>query len=219
MKKRNLILLLILTATVLTQTAFARPANINEKLILKNIPNLDPTTLKYAVKGYKWATRHTQVNRPDTLTIIDFSKPSSQKRLWVINLKTSKLLLNTFTTHGSKSGALMAKSFSNKVDTDKTSLGVYKTLHAYTGQHGYSLRIQGLEKGINDNALKRNVVIHPAWYATPKFVKQHHLTGRSWGCFALDPAISSKVINHVKDGSIIFAYAAPEKHDHYLASV
>lgn len=190
---------------------------INQTKILANAPGLDPEALKYAVNGYEWALAQGQVDNPDVLTVIDFNMPSSKKRLWVINLKDDTVLMHAYTSHGKGSGVTYADDFSNRPNSHATSLGVYKTLTTYYGHHGKSLRLQGLEKGVNNNAYKRNIVVHSAKYVTPEFVKHNNRTGRSWGCFALNPAISSKFMNITKGGSVIFAYADEEKSDSVIA--
>lgn len=190
---------------------------INEKKILANAPKLDPNALKYAIKGYDWALKNKKINKPNILTVIDFNLPAYAKRMWVIDLKTSRVLMRLYTTQGKKSGLVYARHFSNGRRSDETSLGVYKILYPYRGEHGLSLRLEGLEKNINSNAYRRAVVIHPAWYATSAFVKKYHRTGRSWGCFAIDPAISKKYIELTKNGSILFAYASSEQQDPYIA--
>ncbi len=208
-KKLILIPLIVLSVLFVSQ-ATAVPISqihINQNKILSNAPGLKSQVLQTAIKGYNWASAHGKVNKANILTVIDFDMPSFAKRIWVLNLKSSKMLLNTYTTHGKGSGLVYAKHFSNHFNTDATSLGVYKTLNAYHGKHGLSLRVQGLEKGINNNALRRTVVVHPAWYATPSFVHKYHRTGRSLGCFAIDPAISKRFVNLVKGGTIIFAYS------------
>jgi hypothetical protein len=185
--------------------------SINETEILKYAKGLNPKALHYAVMGYKSADQKNMVNNKKVLTVVDFSQPSNKKRLWVIDLNSSKVLLNTYTTHAKNSGLTMATSFSNKNRSIKSSLGTFKTLHPYTGKHGKSLRISGVEKGINDNALSRAIVVHPANYATKAFIQKYNRAGRSWGCFALDPAIVKTFINLTKNGSIIYAYASQSK--------
>jgi L,D-transpeptidase catalytic domain len=215
---------MLLIFTCLVQTAFAAnnpstSVTIDKKQILKNAPKINPKALNYALKGYKWALKKEQVKNPNILTLIDFTKPSNEKRLWVINLATNKVLMKTYTTHGKNSGLRYAKSFSNTRKTKKTSLGVYKTMNSYKGKHGVSLRIKGLEKGINDNAGKRAIVFHPAFYATEHFVKKYHRAGRSWGCFALSPKLSKRFVNAAKDGSIVIAYGDAVKNDPILTQV
>ena len=198
-------------------TSFSKEVHINKSQILKNEPNINPVALNYAIKGYRWALKQGNIDKPQLLTLIDFTKPSNQKRLWVINLVTNEILMNAYTTHGKNSGLNVASSFSNRHKTKKTSLGVFKTMNSYHGKHGFSLRIKGLEKGINDNALGRAIVFHPAYYATDSFVKKYNRTGRSWGCFALSPKLSKQFVNTTKNGSIVVAYAKPVKNDPYIA--
>ncbi len=204
----------------IAQTVPAKPVitpNINRQKILANAPDLNPKALQYAVNGYKWANRKGKVSNPDVITIVDFNKPSNKKRMWIINLKNSKVMLKLYTSHGKNSGSKKATKFSGKNNSKKSSLGVYQTLNPYVGKHGWSLRLQGLEKGINASAYMRNIVLHPANYTTAKYIKRHKKAGNSWGCFGIDPAISKKVINLLKDGSIIFAYAKQESHDPIVA--
>ena len=190
---------------------------INQTAILAHAPGLSSEALRFAVKGYRWAQGRGQIHNANVLTVIDFTKPSNQKRLWVINLRTDRVLLNDYVTHGKGSGYELARRFSNRINSSQTSLGVYKTLNAYRGQYGYSMRLQGLEKGINDNAFRRAIVVHPARGATPSFVNKYHLAALTRGCFGLNPSHVSRFINLTKSGSIIFAYAGPERHDRLIA--
>lgn len=217
MRRIHTLLALIIAGLIFQSAIAAQPSRIDTQAILKAAPKLNPQALQYALRGYHWALAKHQVKNPNILTVIDFTLPSRSKRLWVINLATHKVLLNTFTTQGKHSGVYYAKHFSNKTNSDETCLGVFKTLGAYRGKHGLSLQLKGLEKGINDNAQKRAIVVHPAWYATPAFVKKYGRTGRSWGCFGLNPKISTQFINLTKNGSVIFAYAGQEQKDPNLA--
>ena len=145
------------------------------------------------------------------LTIIDFSLPSTEKRLWVIDMEKSEILINTVVSHGRNSGQLMAESFSNKPESFKSSLGFFKTAETYFGKHGYSLRIDGLEQGINDQARNRAIVIHGADYAKEEFAKATGRLGRSLGCPALPPDISKQAIDLIKEGSLLFVFGkAPD---------
>jgi len=216
MKSRLQITLSLFLLCFISFSTFANPVTlpqINQKQILANAPHLNPQALSYAVKAYHWAASKGKVKNPNVLTIVDFNLPSYAKRMWVINLKNSQVLMNIPTTQGKNSGLVYAKHFSNQFNTDESSLGVYETLNSYQGEHGESMRLAGLEPGINNNAYRRDIVIHPAWYATPQFIKKYHRTGRSWGCFAVNPAISKKLVELTKDGSILFAYANQEKND------
>ena len=144
------------------------------------------------------------------MVVIDFSLPSNRKRLAVIDLKKKEILVYTYVAHGKNSGGLQATAFSNDNGSNKSSLGFYKTGQTYTGKHGYSLRLHGLEKGINDNAYSRAIVIHSADYVSEDFIKQNKRLGRSLGCPALPKELSTKVIGLIKDGHCVFIYAKDE---------
>ncbi|MDF1655372.1 MAG: murein L,D-transpeptidase catalytic domain family protein [Coxiellaceae bacterium] len=206
-----------LTSSLAKLMSTSMSPSINQADILANAPNLQPDALKYAVDGYNWAVENNDINNPGILTVVDFNLPSNKKRLWVIDLKTDKVLLNAYAAHGKGSGVKYADDFSNTPNSRASSLGVYKTLNTYYGHHGKSMRLQGLEEGINNNAYDRNIVVHPASYMTTSFVKAHNRAGRSWGCFALNPAISKQFIKLTKGGSVIFAYADEEQQDDYIA--
>ncbi len=140
------------------------------------------------------------------LTVIDFSMPSTAKRMWIIDPEKGEILLNSVVSHGRNSGDLMAKTFSNQPESFKSSLGFYTTAETYSGKHGYSLRLDGLERGFNDQARKRAIVIHGADYAREEFAKSVGRLGRSLGCPALPSELSAKAIDMIKDGSLLFIY-------------
>jgi len=140
------------------------------------------------------------------LTIIDYSLPSNQKRLWVFDLKDKKLLFYTFVSHGIKSGTLLTSYFSNKYNSRATSMGVYKTEQAYYGREGLSLRLAGLDKSFNDNANNRSIVMHGGWYVDEQFIKRYGRPGRSWGCPALPLSMYKSIISTIKDNSLMVAY-------------
>lgn len=149
----------------------------------------------------------TQQRKKQLLTIIDFSKPSTQKRFYVIDLRTNRLLYHTYVSHGVNSGGKVANRFSNTVNSRQSSLGTFLTDTTYYGGNGYSLRLDGLTKGINDNARRRYIVVHGADYATESFIRRHGYLGRSWGCPALPEELSKEIINTIKGGSVIYAHA------------
>lgn len=184
---------------------------------------LSSKAVKSALNAYRWAVAHGEVAKKSILTIIDFTKPSYEKRLWVINLKNGHVLMHMHVAQGHNTGAVYAKHFSNQPGSHESSPGLYTTQSVYDGKHGESLRINGLENGINSNALNRAVVIHPAAYVTPSFIKENGYAGRSWGCFAVNPAKAERFIHLIKGGSVLFAYASPEVHDplvdHHLSSL
>ena len=140
------------------------------------------------------------------ITIIDFSLPSTAHRLWTINLETGEILFNTLVAHGRNTGQNIAEKFSNIPQSYQSSLGFYLTGKVYTGKHGHSLRLKGLEKNINDKAWERAIVIHGADYVSESFIKAHGRLGRSHGCPAIPPEITEDFISTIKEGSLLFIY-------------
>lgn len=150
--------------------------------------------------------------KKEVLTLIDFTKPSNEERLLVLDMAEGKLLFHSLVAHGRNSGDLYATRFSNRPESHQSSLGLYLTEGTYTGKNGYSLRLNGLEKGINDNALARAIVIHGAAYADPSVCRGGRRLGRSWGCPALPPALNRPIIDTIKGGSVLYIYG--ESRDH-----
>jgi hypothetical protein len=146
------------------------------------------------------------VSKDEIITIIDFTRPSSEKRLFVIDLRNKKLLFHTLVSHGRNSGNLECTHFSNRPGSLQSSPGFYLTAETYSGRHGYSLRLDGMEPGINDQARTRAIVIHGADYVSQRFVDDHGYLGRSWGCPALPLDLSKKIIDTIKEGSCLFIY-------------
>lgn len=166
------------------------------------VGKLDYEVFKTALNGYN----KIEKRKKNLLTIIDYSKPSTEKRFFVIDMDRKKILVNSHVSHGKNSGGNIATSFSNTVSSNKSSLGFFLTENTYMGGNGYSLVLNGLEKGINDKAKERYIVIHGADYANPKMAKSLGRLGRSLGCPALPRDISKKTIDMIKNGSVIFAY-------------
>lgn len=169
-------------------------------------PGLNKKVLKLALTAYGHA-RKKGMDYQQILTVVDYSKPDTSKRLWVFNLKTNRLLFHTLVAHAKNSGDVHATRFSNNRHSRESCLGLFLTKDTYIGHHGYSLHIKGLSKGFNTNAAVRNVVMHRAWYVSEDFVKKNHRLGRSWGCLALNKAIATPLIKKIKEGTLIFAYA------------
>jgi hypothetical protein len=140
------------------------------------------------------------------ITIIDFSKPSTQERFFVIDLENKLILFKSLVAHGRNSGENTADSFSNDSKSLKSCLGFFMTAETYTGKHGYSLSLDGLEPGINDNARMRSIVIHGADYVSATFAQQHGRLGRSWGCPALPVNSSKKIVDKISKGSCLFIF-------------
>lgn len=162
--------------------------------------------LNLAMNGY-FALRSKRLIKNDTLiTIIDFSKSSTSNRFFILDIKNQVLLKNTLVAHGVNSGVNIAESFSNKINSNKSSLGLYITNETYYGKHGYSLRLDGLSKGLNDNARSRAIVIHGANYVGNHFIEKNGRNGRSFGCPALAFNESEDIIDLIKEGSCLFIY-------------
>ncbi len=143
---------------------------------------------------------------PPTLTVIDYSRPSSRPRLWVFDLRSGQLLFKELVAHGRNSGDVAATRFSDVMGSRQSSLGLFRTADAYIGQNGYSLRLDGLEPGFNSQARARAIVMHGAKYVDSSVASANGRVGRSWGCPALREAIARQVIDRVRDGGVIFSY-------------
>ena len=153
------------------------------------------------------AYKKTSNRKKSLLTIIDYSKPSTEKRFYVVDISEKKLIFNTYVSHGVNSGKKIATQFSNIVNSKKTSLGTFLTDSTYYGSNGYSLRLDGLSNGKNDKARERYIVVHGADYANPSFIEKNGYLGRSWGCPALPQSESRAIIDTIKGGSVIYASA------------
>jgi L,D-transpeptidase catalytic domain len=172
-----------------------------------NLAGLNRRAFEYAQQGFEKLKEQGVILNDQIISIIDFSLPSTEKRLYVVDLKNYQVLYKTYVAHGRNSGTVMANSFSNSPSSYKSSLGFYKTLGTYIGKHGYSLKLQGLEKGINDKAYDRAIVIHGADYVNPSYIPKLGYIGRSQGCPAVSPREAKPIINTIKDGSCLFIYS------------
>jgi hypothetical protein len=189
-------------------TAMSVPSAYADSLaaaLVKAAPSADAKVIDLAVRASKCsiAQGRAPVQR---LAIIDYSLPSTEQRLWVFDLKKRKLLFHELVAHGRNSGENMAVNFSNQNESFATSLGLYRTQSSYVGQNGYSLRMEGLEPGFNDNAYDRAIVIHGAPYVSPMLARVNGRIGRSLGCPAVRPAIAHRLIDSMKDGQLLFSY-------------
>lgn len=168
-----------------------------------DLPNL--RSFSEALRGFYLLKEKGLIHR-DILTLIDFSLSSNVKRLWVIDLVTNTILYNSLVAHGRNTGDEFANSFSNADRSFKSSLGFYATGEIYNGKHGMSLKLDGLEKGVNDNARSRGVVMHAANYVSDSFIKNNKRLGRSQGCPAIPEKLSKGIINTIKNKSCLFIY-------------
>ncbi len=163
-----------------------------------------------AQRAYQCAKKAKLVKKT-LLGVVDYSLPDSKARFWVINMKTKQVLLHIHVAQGQKTGLLYAKYFSNRINSHKSSIGLFRTGSAYYGHLGFSMRLQGLDNGFNNHAYARDIVMHGAWYVTQNFLDENHHLGRSWGCLAINPQEVKHVINLMKNGALIFSYYPDKK--------
>ncbi|MDR3715380.1 MAG: murein L,D-transpeptidase catalytic domain family protein [Puia sp.] len=178
------------------------------------VTGLNPEAFEYAWRGYHNLLKKGVLNKTGVLSICDFSQSSRMKRMYVIDIQHRKLLFRTYVAHGQNSGAEYASSFSNIPESGKSSLGFYITGRTYYGKNGLSLKIRGLDKGYNDQALKRNIVLHGSSYICNQYLRNFGIMGTSLGCPAIPAPLSPKIIRVVKNGSCLFIYHPTHK---YLA--
>ncbi|MBO9199615.1 MULTISPECIES: murein L,D-transpeptidase catalytic domain family protein [Niastella] len=186
--------------------AFRRLSSLYGQIKLDSL-GLTQTAFDYALQGYIDLVSNGAIKNDHILSIVDFSLPSTKRRLFVIDVTTGKLLFNTYVSHGRNSGKEMATEFSNDANSFKSSLGFYVTGTTYSGEHGFSLRLDGKEPGINDNAYSRSIVMHAANYVNENIIKAKGVLGRSLGCPAVPPSLHKAIINTIKDGSCLFLYS------------
>ena len=210
----------------------AKPSNNTEKLVVKNTSsvnatasaeeqfeqyingvytaaglqesNLDYNVFKKAFIGYLNLKTANLVSAKQLLSIVDFNKSSTTKRMWIIDLANQKLLFNTLVAHGQGSGGDTPDKFSNKPESHQSSLGLYVTSEIYQGKHGLSMKLDGMDKGFNNNAKERAIVIHGADYVSQEFVNSRGRLGRSHGCPALPVALTGKIIDNIKGKTTLF---------------
>lgn len=203
--KRYLIPLSFLVFSLL---ATASPVN-GLLSILSNTQAPSADVLKLAKIAYECAVA-SGLPRAKNLTIIDYSLPSSQKRLWVMDMQNNRILFNSLVAHGVASGDNKATYFSNVQDSHASSLGLYLTGRSYVGHYGYSLRLKGLDAGFNDKAESRDVVVHGASYVSSSYARAGAV-GRTWGCPAVPEKLAKPIINTIKGNNLVFAYY-PDSH-------
>ncbi len=172
---------------------------------------ISPRVLSAALEAAGAAVERGEAASPATLTVIDYTLPSTQKRMWVYDLRSRALLFEELVSHGRGSGRTMATSFSNSPDSHMSSLGLFRTGEAYLGSNGYSLRLDGLDRGVNDRARERAIVMHGAPYVNAVMARANGYLGRSWGCPAVRPAIARRLIDTVKGGGLLYAYGGPSR--------
>jgi len=170
------------------------------------IGTLDRRIFELALRAASCAVSARAVAPPATLAVIDYSKPSTAKRLWVFDLRTHALLYEELVAHGQGTGDDLARVFSNEPDSHRSSLGLFATDQTYVGKNGYSLRLDGLERGINDRARERAIVMHGAPYVSEAFIKAQGRLGRSFGCPAIRQGVAREVLDRIRGNGLLFAY-------------
>jgi len=181
-------------------------AGIYDSLKL-NVMGLSNQVFQMAMQGVQYLSHAGKITNNTIISIVDFSQPSYKKRFFVIDITKKKLLFNTYVAHGINSGREYANQFSNAAESNKSSLGFYKTAETYIGKNGYSMHLLGLEKGINDKADSRAIVMHGADYVTEALIQAQGYIGRSWGCPAVPEKLNKPIINKIKNGTCLFIYS------------
>lgn len=213
MKKQVKILLCVLLISIqLYSNVHPLPTGKNSADInlLSEKWNINADALQMAMKGYEKLKEQGRLINNQYLTVVDFSLSSNNNRFYVIDMLTQQVIINTLVAHGKNSGELIANSFSNKNASLKSSLGFYITGNIYKGKHGNSLQLEGVEKGINDHAQNRSIVIHGANYVSENIVNEGGIIGRSFGCPAVPTNKIKEIIATIKQGTCLFIYAPNE---------
>src|SRR5262245_349448 len=162
--------------------------------------------------AYTRAVQEGRVSKPGLLTLIDYTRPSTEPRLWVLDLARGVVRYYELVAHGRNSGDNTTTAFSNDEGTHMSSLGLFVTRDSYVGKNGYSLRLDGLDRGVNDHALARAIVIHGANYVSQKFAELQGRLGRSWGCPAVSTTVARPLIDLIKGGTVVYAFGKPTEH-------
>ena len=205
-KKAFILSVLLIAQSFLIAESSPPMADGQLAALLKLAPRLDPQALKSALTALHRLEAAGEHVRTDVLTVIDYTKPSTEPRLWVFDLIHTRVLFEELAAHGKNSGENLALRFSNAPNSLMTSLGTFLASQTYMGKHGLSLRLEGLEKGVNDNSMARAIVLHGADYVSQTIAKTKGRIGRSWGCPAVRAEISQKLIEAVQGGSVVLAW-------------
>jgi hypothetical protein len=221
MKRVLIVFAIVFGLSVVSQWAVAEdiesitnePGNPIMIALTADSAELPPSQLlNTAISGYKMLLEEKRISCPGVITIIDFSLPSNKKRLWVLDLVNGKVLFHCLVSHGRNSGDIMAENFSNIPGSFASSPGFYSTGQTYVGKHGLSLILDGLEKGINDKARDRAIVMHGADYVSSDFIRKYGRLGRSFGCPAVPTELSKDIIQKIKGGSCLYIHAPIESY-------
>lgn len=203
------ILLLSSLTAVFADPAISRETNAGKaREVYEQIGNesMSFNAFKFAYLGWNRLKDSISLDGK-IISVVDFSQPSTNKRFYLIDMGTKEVMYQDYVAHGKNTGSLMAKKFSNTPHSKQSSLGFYKTAETYHGKHGLSLRLDGLEKGINDKARQRAIVIHSAWYTEESFIRKYRRLGRSFGCPSLPAGNYNEIIKLIKGGTLLFIYS------------
>ena len=207
--------LIALASAALVLTAVAAPVRADNAggrgnpllaQLQRLAPEADPHVLALALESAECASASGTIPAPRRLAVIDYSRPSTERRLWVFDLSAPRVLYNEYVAHGRASGENLPTAFSNLDSSHQSSLGLFSTAEVYTGHNGVSMRMDGLEPGFNDRARDRAIVMHGATYVDPQMAQRQGRLGRSYGCPAVRPAVAEGMIDALKDGQLVFAY-------------
>jgi hypothetical protein len=198
-------------ALLLTCAGPALAAETLESRLASAAPDANPRVLSLAARAADCARKQGLLQGFNHLAVIDYSRPSTQPRLWVFDVARGKLLFEELVAHGRNTGEKLAQRFSNVEGSKMSSLGLFQTTETYYGSNGYSLRLRGLDAGFNDNALARAIVMHGAPYVSEAIAARLGRLGRSWGCPAVRPEVARTVIDTLKGGALLFAYYPDDK--------
>src|SRR5262245_62095341 len=202
-----LLVVSLVAASISSMTAAPAPSpTINVDSSGAESAGVSPDVLKLALGAVRCGVASGDLALPPTLTLIDYSRPSTEPRLWVFDLQTGDVVFKELVAHGKNSGDNMATRFSDAMESRESSLGLFRTSDTYVGHNGYSLRLDGLEPGFNGHARQRAIVVHGAPYVDANIAKANGRLGRSWGCPALREAVARQVIDTVRGGGVIFSY-------------
>jgi len=197
-------------AAPVTKSVISASVNNNVETLYNELhlsdAGLSKKAFECAFKGYQYLIKKEKLCNSSLLSICDLSQSSNKKRFYILDLASNKILLTSYVAHGRGSGTEYARHFSNKARSHQSSLGFYITGNTYYGEHGLSLRLQGLEKCFNDHAINRNIVIHGADYIGDGYLEENQFMGRSYGCPAVPQNESGEIINLIKNGSCLFIY-------------
>ncbi len=198
---------------IITDTPATSPEVQNRRLsawLYQSGYDLNPQVIEALETILEYADAN-QIEHQQVITLIDYSIPANQKRLWVLDLNAQQVLFHTYVSHGIKSGTLQTNFFSNRFDSKASSIGVYRTDKPYYGRHGLSLKLDGLDNGFNDHAESRAIVMHGGWYVDESFIQKYGRAGRSWGCPAVPDELVTPIINSIKDKTLVVVYYPNEE--------